>query len=244
MPNRKIAPELLDYAKWPSVEVRRLTEDDAIRYQRLEMAIRAACDGIKSGEIEHKFGVKRNLLHYYLKKCISSHSDGRIKGFRALIVESQRSKYHRIAELNQGSDGSGLAGAFNLVLNDYPEVKAWLDQRLSPDKGTKIQAAGFTLSRIHQDFLTQLRKAGHKADEYPFTTKRHGYEALCAYVKSRIAAGDNDAARSKFGDQAVEGRGRNSAIPGLFRPVVAYERTAYDEYQFPDISTITIESDG
>lgn len=241
MPNRKLAPELLDHSKWPSVDVRLLSEADAIRFSRLEAAVKAACNGVKSGEIERQFGIKRSLLHYYLVKCTSDHCDGRINGFRALVAESGRDSYVRSAELQSGADGTGLAGAFDFLLHHYPEVKVWLDRRLKPDDGTKIQGAGLALSAIHQEFLTKLRKAGRHPDQYPFTTSRHGYEALCAYVRKRINDGDNDAARSKFGDQAIEGIGRNSGKTAMFRPLISYERTAYDEYQFPDISTITIE---
>ncbi|CUB01365.1 hypothetical protein [Comamonas thiooxydans] len=241
MPNRKIAPELLDYSQWPGVNVLLLSESEAIRFNRLEAAVKAACDGVKSAEINRQFGIKRSLLHYYLVKCTSEHSDGRAKGFRALVPETKRDGYVRSLEPLPGIDGSGLAGAFTYLLNQYPSVKDWLIHRLKPDDGTKIQSAGLNSSAIHQEFLTKLRKAGHCPDQYPFTTSRHGYEALCAYIKKRINGGDDHAARSKFGDQATEGLSRNSGKIAIFRPLVAYERTAYDEYQFPDISTITIE---
>lgn len=241
MPNRKIAPELLDYSHWPRVDVNLLPEPEAVRFKRLEGAIKAACDGIKSSEIERQFGIKRNLLHYYLVKCTSYHKDGRPKGFRALLTETKRDNYIRILEPRSDIDGSGLAGAFSFLLNQYPKTKEWLDQRLNPDNSIKNLSAGLNLSAIHQEFLTKLRKAGHSPEKYPFTTSRHGYEALCAYIRRRIKEGDDDAARLKFGDQVTQGFGRNSGKISLLRPLVSFERTAYDEYQFPDISTITIE---
>jgi hypothetical protein len=243
MASRKIVPELLDYSQWPTIDAHLLAEPEALRFSRLSGAIKAACDGVKSGEIERRFGVSRSLLHYHLAQCTSDDADGRLRGWRALTGTSKRNAYVRSAELKPGPEGQGLAGAFGAILREYPTVKKWLNARLKPDDGTKFQAAGLDLALIHQDFLTKLRKAGRRADEYPFTTKRHGYESLCAYVRNRIAEGDDDAARLKFGDQATARAGRNSGKTSFFRPIVAFERAAYDEYRCPEIETLPVVVD-
>ena len=241
MASRRFAPELLDYSKWPTVDVRLLAEPQGVRYLRLSGAVKAACDGVRSSEIKRRFGISRSLLHYHLARCISEDADGRPKGWRALALTTEREPYVRQAGLKAGPNGDGLSGAFGLLLRECPKVKQWLNARIKPDDGTKFQAAGLDLALIHQEFLTKLRKAGRRADQYPFTTRRHGYEALCAYVRKRIAEGDDDAARAKYGDQATARAGRNSGKIGLVRPMVAYERAAYDEYRCPDIETVTIE---
>ena len=243
MPRRKIAPELLDCSRWPAVDAHLLPESEALRYARLSAAIQAACDGVKSREIERRFGISRSLLHYHLVNCTSEDSDGRPRGWRALVPGARRDSHMRTAALQSTPDGRGLAGAFGVLLREYPKVKKCPTPRTKPAEGTKSQPAGLHLALIHQEFLTKLRQQGTRADQYPFTTKRHGYEALCAYVRKRIAEGDDGAARSRYGDQATARSGRNSGKTGLFRPIIAFERTAYDEYQCPDIETVTVVVD-
>lgn len=243
MPNRTIAPELLDYTQWVGVDARLLSEADAIRFTRLVEAVKAACDGVKSGEIKRRYGITRDLLCYYLHRCAEEDQDGQLKGWRALVHASHHDSYIRNAPLCPDEHGNGLSGAFDQLLQEYSKVHDWLDARLRPNDGAKFPVAGLRLADIHQEFLTKLRKAGCHPNQYPFTTKRHGYEALCHYVRKRIADGDSPAARLKYGEHAVDGVGRNSGKIGLFRPIVAYERVAYDEYQLPEIDTISIVTD-
>lgn len=93
MPIRKYSPELLNLAEWPKVDVSVLSEEDRVRYLRLEGAIKAACNDEKSSSVTARFGVSRSLLSYYLKRCTENHSDGRLMGFRALIPNSERKAF-------------------------------------------------------------------------------------------------------------------------------------------------------
>lgn len=244
MANRKIPPALLNYEAWPSVEAELLPRAEKVRFIRLSEAVRAACDGVKSGEIKKRFKVDRNLLSYFLKRCTSLHPDGRMRGFRALVVSDERESYVRTAELKPGLDGRGLAGAFGSLLRDCPNTAKWLHKRIKPANGTKFQPAGLDLSAIHQEFLEQLRKEGRRSDQYPFNVERKAYESLCAYVRKRIAEGDDEAARARYGDTAIQGKGRNSRNGSLFMPYVAFERAAYDEWKLPNIGTVTVIDDG
>ena len=51
MPIRKYSPELLNLAEWPKVDVSVLSEEDRVRYLRLEGAIKAACNDEKSSSV-------------------------------------------------------------------------------------------------------------------------------------------------------------------------------------------------
>lgn len=243
MPIRKYSPELLNLAEWPKVDVSVLSEEDRVRYLRLEGAIKAACNDEKSSSVTARFGVSRSLLSYYLKRCTENHSDGRLMGFRALIPNSERKAYRSVAEERRVTDmGAGYAGAFQQLLLNYPASARWLEKKLSP-QNSGIRSAGLNIHSLHKDFLTQLRKEGASIVGYPFNTVRHGYSALAAYIRRRINEGDNDIALLKYGGDAQISLGRNSGKLALFRPLYPFERVAYDEYQLPDIATILIVSD-
>jgi hypothetical protein len=99
MANRKIDPELLDCTTWVTVDEKLLSEPNAVRFARISAAVRAACDGVKSAEIKRRFGVSRSMLHYYLARCTTEDSDGRLKGWRGLVPETHRKSYVRRASI-------------------------------------------------------------------------------------------------------------------------------------------------
>lgn len=241
MANRKHHPHLLDYSLWATVNVDLLEEEDRRRYLRLEPAVKAACDRIKTGVIMERFGVSASHITYLLDRCTSMDpDDGRLRGFRALVRTSQNARYVRKSELNPDKNGHGLAGAFHKLLDECPKARQWLHARLKPGGGTRYQAAGLPLFVIHQDFLDELRKHGRTADQYPFNVKRQGYEALCSYVKALIESGDTDAAIARFGKHALDGKDRNASKRSFFDPIVSFERAATDEWELPAIGTLTI----
>ena len=51
MPIRKYSTELLNLTEWPKVDVSVLSEEDRVRYLRLEGAIKAACNDEKSSSV-------------------------------------------------------------------------------------------------------------------------------------------------------------------------------------------------
>lgn len=244
MSSRKIPPELLNYDAWPTVDEQALSGRVRVRYVRLRNAVCAACDGIKSGDIKKRFGVKPSLLAYHLQRCTSTHPDGRIRGFRALVPSNKREGFVRNAEAKPSSKYGGLAGAFGLLLRESSKATKWLHRRLKPDDGTKFQAAGLNIAEIHREFLVRLRAEGRRPDQYPFNVPGQGYRALCIYVARRIAEGDDEAARARYGDQAVQALGRNSNKDSLLAPYASFERAAYDEWQLPNIATVVIVEDG
>ncbi len=244
MGNRNCAPELLDTSYWPSVNIELLSQKELDRFNRCKNAVQAACDGIKSGEITKRFGVSSSLLSYYIKRCTRIASDGRLVGFRALVKGSERIEYTRTIEsTNHGYRGAGLAGAFSQLLFRYEKSAAWLALKLEPNDERKVQPGSLNISGLHQQFLDQLKTEGCTDAEYPFITKRCGYEAFAAFINKSINEGNAALAVMKYGKSAAQAPGRNSGKIALLRPLFPFERVAYDEYELPNISTIEITTD-
>jgi hypothetical protein len=199
---------------------------------------------MKSGEIAKRFGVSSSLLSYYIQRCTRTVSDGRLSGFRALVKGGERFAYTRTTEdANVTDRGAGLAGAFTQLLLKYEKSAAWLASQLEPKDKSKVQPGGLRISLLHQLFLDKLRKEGCSLGEYPFIAKRNGYEAFANHINKLINQGSTALAIMKHGESAAQAPGKNLGKLALLRPVVPFERVAYDEYKLPDIATITITNE-
>lgn len=243
MGSRTLPPELLDYSRWPDVQAPMLAAPLRQRYLRLKKAIEAACDGRSASYIYQKWRVSRSSIDYFLGRCTQLHPDGRVCGYRALVKWFRNKEYVRTAEVKPSDEGHGMAGAFGKLLREHPEVKKWLDKEIGRAEGETYREAGLRITALHGEFLKRLRKEGLKPPEYPFQPKCASYDALCAYVRKRIAEGDDAAARRRFGSHADDGLHSGTGKQGVFRALISYEKAAYDEYELPNIATIVLEID-
>lgn len=245
MPNRRIAPELLNFDLWPTVVTEGFSPEELSRYTKLEHAIKDACRGKTSAEILAEYNVSRSLLAYHLARCTTFHSDGRLLGFRALVKGMGREKYTAsVQERKVTAEGAGYAGSFQQLLSEFKKTSSWLESQLRVNGTSKAVPAGINVAMLHQDFITRLRREGCSTDRYPFQTRRLGYEALVAYVRKRIQEGNAGLANLKYGGTANQAVGRNSVSVALTRPLYCLEKVAYDEYQLPNIGTMVIVIDG
>ena len=228
-----------DYKTWPSVDTSALSEADKCRYIKLHDAIVDVCQGSLPRTICNRYGISKSLMAYYLDRCLKTHPDGKIFGFRALISYSRSEDYRRHADIDHKYSRYGFSGAFSKIMIDNPGIEEWLISQL---EGKRVAGIGVKISSLHQEFLNELRNSGFKTNQYPFTTSRHAYEAFSVHVK-KLLSSDNSAMHSTFwGEGASQGGGRNEKS-AILKPVVSLERCAYDEYSLPSITTIQVSLD-
>jgi putative transposase len=242
VPSPTPQPELLDYRSWPGVDEASLSPEDRERFLRLKSAIEAKCDGRRTSYIQKKWAVSRSSLSYFTRRCTAIAEDGRLSGYRALVLGFRQKAYSRNKEVRPSADGRGMAGAFDFLLARHEEVADWLHGELSPRAGKTIEEAGLNVLALHGKFLKKLREDGVRPDEYPFCTERLGYDALSAYVREAIAQ-NGATARKRYGKHSEDALATLSGRKGVLRPLVCLERAAYDEYQIPDIATLVIVDD-
>ena len=240
---RTIPPELLDFSNWPSVRAEMLADPLRKRYLRIKKAIEAACEGRSPTYIYKKWQVSRSTIHYFLMRCTALHSDGRVCGYRALVLGFRNKDYVRRQEVRPSDEGHGMAGAFTKLLADNEDIANWLLKEIKPANGKTYKEAGLRVTALHGGLLRRLRKKGFTAQQYPLCTTDAGYEALCAWVRRRIAE-DTKVARRKHGAHADDGLFSETGKKGVFRSLLSYERAAYDEYELPDIATLVVEING
>ncbi|MDP4077044.1 hypothetical protein [Acidovorax sp. A1169] len=142
------------------------------------------------------------------------------------------------------TEGAGYAGSFQQLLSEFKKTNSWLESQLQGNGSSKATPAGINVAVLHQEFISRLRKEGCSTDRYPFQTRRHGYEALVAYVRKKIQDGNPALANLKYGETANQATGRNSISVALTRPLHCLAKVAYDEYQLPAIGTMVIVVDG
>lgn len=244
--SRHHAPEALEYKAWPAVEAELLSKSKKLRFHRIKQAIEAACEGMKAAEILRKYGVKRGQVCYLLGRCTKVHPDGRLWGYRALIKGCRQEPYQRTAPpvQEEGVDGAGLAGAFEQLLKNHPQLRKMIHQAVRPRSGAKVKEAGLNLKNLHEKFIALLRKEGVPAATYPFNTRNNGYTALTRYVKALENTGDPGVAKNRYGSSALDGLQSGTGKKGVWRPLRPLEMAAYDEQLLPFIGTIVIEVDG
>ena len=126
---KRPTPELLDISRWPSVDVNALEEKARIRYQQRAAAVEHYAAGARLGEVESKTEIHRRVLYRMIERALQAHPDGRPWGFRALVPGSHTKAYER--RKTSKSAEVGLAGAFNQLLEEQPNLEKLICQLIA-----------------------------------------------------------------------------------------------------------------
>lgn len=174
---------------WPSVCLEALppTVQNAFR-KRLD-AIELFSKGESLAVIEAETGVVRSQLYAFLKKATSSHADGRLYGYRALVPYVRVKRYQREAPIKRRHDSKGgVTGAMTNLLAAYPELESFLRKEIaskpllfSSGKGGQLVVRG--LRDIHRAFISQCRQLGLRDTDYPLNQDQKGIRSLSKVIK-------------------------------------------------------------
>ncbi|WP_429559469.1 hypothetical protein [Paraburkholderia youngii] len=195
--------ELADLSQWPGVDDSALDGDDKKRIKQRVLAITLFVEGTVSlREIGRQTGVRVNDLYRLLGRCIACHEDGRIYGFRALLPWLHIEGYERRAPVPASGKGSA-SGAFRQLLNRYPNIDRWIRRKVAGRSKpmTRLEEVPRQIWRLHAGFLAECRKAGIKANEYPFNQVHLGERSLASYVRKLQHQKFNDAAAATGAQQ-------------------------------------------
>ena len=183
--------------------------DDGVLAPKERRAFRSRKDAIlryARGEsvalIEEQTGLWRRQLYDLLKRCLATHSDGRAYGFRGLVRYARIAGYDRVTPVR--TTQGGAAGVFGRLLQDYPQLRKWIDEQIQgrelklrqihSNDALRTQLIGLT--PLHTRFLRQCRASGIGPHEYPFTARRMAIRCLSAYAKAQLLARFSAAARA------------------------------------------------
>lgn len=130
--------------------------------------------------IREKYGFSRQFVHRLVLKCITTHPDGKIWGFRALLPFEHLKRYDRMAKVKTYSNQGGMSGALMQLFEQYPDIQDVIEAFFfkKADKLLTVHETVISFKSIHKRFIDACRGKGIKATEYPFTAKWMGYYGL------------------------------------------------------------------
>ena len=192
-PRREAAA--MDLSTWPEFDANALSSVNRKAFLARRSAIEMYCQHAAISDIEDQTGVNRSQLYRLLNRCVKTHDDGRIFGYRALVRYGRVAQYERIAQLRVFPLGGsrGTAGSFKKLLDAHPTLVDWIDRQIhekrialnqvSTDNGLRTRLNG--LKPLHLNFLRECRSVNLKALDYPFNTDRMGIRSLASYAHDR-----------------------------------------------------------
>lgn len=228
--NRNSIPESLkELSEWPGVDESSLSNEDRETFKARREAIRIFIEepSVPLASIERTTGVSTKTLYRLIPRCIEKHEDGRIYGFRAAIPYARLKDYERIEPVSSiSARTSGLSGAFAQLVYRYPNIKKYL-QKVAKERIKKIDGVREgrrSLRKVHKQFLDECRKAGVRANEYPFTQSLGGIRSLASYLKKLSEESFEIAARSAGAAKVGPAHpGSSDTAPPALRPFEVVE---------------------
>lgn len=175
---------------WPVVDEDALTDEKRSKFKARRQAIDAYLAGeLTLDQIARSTGVSASSIGRLARRCIETHPDGRIWGYRALLDYQRVREYHREAPIvidpTAESNKAGLAGAFEFLLDQHPELRQYLENEfLKRGRGRHaLHEKKITTDTLHKKFLEECRRLGIRDDQYPFTQKEEGLRSLYEFIK-------------------------------------------------------------
>ncbi|NOT20425.1 MAG: hypothetical protein HOP24_09175 [Sideroxydans sp.] len=190
-------------------------------------------------EIEKNFGLSRQFVNRLIHKCLATHPDGKIWGFRALLPFIRQKRYDRLAKIKSGQQHGGQAGALTQLFETYPDIQESIEALFlkKVDKVITVHEAVISFKSIHKRFIDACRASGIKATDYPFTSKWLGYHGLVNYLKQLALIRYGEAVAARFGKVAARNLNLGLSAQPLMPATRPYFRVEFDGHKV-DVSFI------
>lgn len=190
-------------------------------------------------KIKEKYGFSRQHVYSLVLKCIATHPDGKIWGFRAVLPFARQKHYDRLAPVNPGLKQGGHAGALAQLFECHPSIQDAIEALFlkKVDRLTTIPEAVIPFKSIHKRFIDSCRAGGIKATEYPFTSKWLGYHGLVKHLKMLEMKRYGVAVKARFGKEAARNLRLGKSAQPLMPVTRPYFRVEFDGHKV-DISFI------
>lgn len=167
-----------DFTIWPGFDEASLEPDTLAKFLNRKEAIKAYLNGTKVAAIREEYGISEpHIYRLITERCIRDHPDGQIYGWRALIPQTRIVQFKRRTPIVINRWGHGGVGAFQTLLDTYPDVREALHKKILKIPNTRKKLGMLSTSKrsIWLSFLQNLREKGLEIKgEWPFSTKTNG----------------------------------------------------------------------
>jgi hypothetical protein len=237
------SPGSVDLTNWPKVDELALSVERRELYRRRERAVRLYLDGATDVQIKAACSMGRGQAYRLLsERCLKSHPDGRIYGWRGLLPYARVKIYERTAPLALNAWSGGAVGALQWVF-ESPAGRG-LEDKLRErilGKRPELEASRRPRMAIFRWFLAELRERGfERRGEWPFNVEKRGYVTLARYI-DRVLAGHPARARELTGGPDAVRKAR--AGDGTCRPQLAlFERVECDAHKLDARMVVLVPS--
>lgn len=230
----------LDTTNWHEVNINSLSDDDLKIFRNRKLAIDLYLKNETLKTIKELTSIDRKELGIHLKKCLQEEKNGVLLGYRALIPYKRTKNYKRkdLPKLTPNSTGRGQTGAFELLLEAYPNLKNLLFDLMY--KRSKNQTSEKIMSKkyIHKNFIKQCEKEGLQSPkDYPFTSNDYGQRSLYRYL-NKLEKEHFSKTAKRYGDDSEMVSNKTSSLddnyPTMIRP---FERVQFDGHKI-DLSLV------
>lgn len=237
---RGVRDEVLDTANWPTPDEAGLPNEKRRAYLARKRAVLLFFDGSTAETVRAKTGVSLEHIRRLIKdRCIQSHPDGRLWGWRGLVPELRIHGYARRRQVRPNKWGQGASGALGATFLRCAEIK--LEERFTAKILSAARAAADTPAApplreakvakfaLFRWFLEELRRLQFEVKgEWPFNTERQGYVTICRYI-DRVLSENPRAMVSREGgnDGLKKMRTGDGVDRPIFRPFQRVECDAH-----------------
>jgi len=118
-------PQTRDISTWPHVDITALDAKAAQLFARRSKAVSLYLKGERLASIIEEVGFTRQEIHRLVRRCLKTHADGRIWGYRALLPGQRQKPYQRTTRVT-GARGS--AGALMQLFDRFPGIRERVDK--------------------------------------------------------------------------------------------------------------------
>ncbi|KAF0811558.1 hypothetical protein IGB42_03944 [Andreprevotia sp. IGB-42] len=222
MSYRRVNGREVNLSQWPTPDEGAFVGKKRIQYFSRKKAILLYLSGASDSEIKEQTAIGAKQVYRLIReRCLETHPDGLVYGWRALVPFLRVHPFKRIQKIKVDAFGYGAAGALQLVLDLNPELRKKFEARILPSKsGVKLRAIKRSIMNHCIWFNNELRALGYEArNEWPFNTQTLGYSSISRYVKNVLNANPAALADSVGGPDLVR---KMKSGDGTQRPVTKF----------------------
>lgn len=213
-----------DLELWPKPDEGGLG-DKTTRYLLRKRAVCRYLEGASDEELRRSFSLSRKRIYQIIVgRCLRTHSDGLIYGWRGLVPNLRIEPYKRKRKIAVDAVGRGAAGAMQTTLDLNPELREAFEVRILAVPREDELAQKHSRRSHWRWFLMRLREKGYQLrNEWPFNTENTGYVSVCRYIDAVLKANPRAGAVVLGGKEAKRklksGDGVNRPVDRVFQRV-------------------------